>query len=202
MRTVAFIALLALPLAGCSTALLEDVGEVGEIAPPRLCSETTKVFNTFTMRTTRVAWKGDKADATVTLELTFENDRNFPIALSNSGNGVLYSVQFHLVADKGGSHAPKEAAGVALVREPKQFKEPPRPGPFGYASRPQQREENEADNIRDVNFRINPREPERGKLVFQVPRDNYLLTIERKFEGKPAAGKPSEHIAVCRISAE
>ena len=86
------------------------------------------------------------------------------------------------------------------MREPKKFEEPPKPGPFGYTT-PPPKPETQIDNTRDVNFRIKPGEPEAGKLTFQVPRGNYLLTIERKFADKPVPGQPTDHIAVCKISA-
>lgn len=196
------ITLLAVLLSGCSSHLLEDVVEVGQITAPRPCSEPTKLFGAFTMRATKVAWRGDGADATpmLTLELSVANDKNFPLALSNSGNGVLYTVAITLQSEKGGSFAPKEASGIVLMREPKQFKEPRRPGPFGFQT-PPKKPDNPKDNTRDLNFRIQPGEPEHGKLVFQAPRANYLLAIERKFTNTATSGQPTDHVSVCKISA-
>ena len=96
------ITLLGCLLAGCSGQLLEEVGEIGEITPPRPCSEPVKLFNTFTMRAERVAWKGDRGDprSTLTLELVFDNDKAWPVALSNSGHGVLYAVEFQATGRK------------------------------------------------------------------------------------------------------
>jgi hypothetical protein len=195
------ITLLAVLLSGCSSHLLEDVVEVGQLSAPRPCSEPTKLFGTFTMRATKMSWKGDSADANpmLTLELSVANDKNFPLALSNSGNGVLYTVAITLQAEKGGSFVPKEASGIVLMREPKQFKEPRRPGPFGFQT-PPKKPENPKDNTRDLNFRIQPGEPEPGKLVFQAPRANYLLVMERKFANKPASGQPTDRVTVCKIS--
>jgi hypothetical protein len=102
--------------------------------------------------------------------------------------------------EKGASFAPKEASGIVLMREPKRFREPHRPGPFGFTS-PPKKEPSVKDNTRDLNFRIKPGEPEQGKLVFQAPRANYLLAIERKFGNKPANGQPTDFVAVCKISA-
>jgi hypothetical protein len=153
------------------------------------------------MRATRVSWKGDKADtsATLTLELAFNNDKNYPLALSNSGNGVLYTVQVTLQGGKGATFAPKEASGILLMREPRQFKEPRRRGIFG--GPPQSKKPAvPVDTTRDLNFRIKPGEPEAGKLVFQLPRENYLFSIERKFADKPMSGQPAEYIAFCKIS--
>jgi hypothetical protein len=197
------IALLSCLLAGCSAQLLEEIGEIGEITPPRFCSEPVKLFNAFTMRAKRIAWNGDRRDpnATLTLDLAFDNDKTWPVALSNSGNGVLYAVEFSLRGEQAGTFMPKEATGVTLVREPRKFKEPPRPGPFGYTTRPSNNAP-PADKSQDVNYRIAPGKSEEGKLVFQAPRDNYLLTVERKFGGKPVAGKPTDHVAVCKIPAE
>jgi hypothetical protein len=195
------VTLLAVLLSGCSSHLLEDVVEVGQITAARPCTEPTKLFGTFTMRATKISWKGDSADAnsTLTLELTVANDKDFPLALSNSGNGVLYTVAITLQAEKGGSFVPKEASGIVLTREPRQFKEPHRPGPFGFQT-PPKKPDNPKDNTRDLNFRIQAGEPEQGKLVFQAPRGNYLLAIERKFTTKPASGQPIDQVMVCKIS--
>lgn len=194
--------LLACLLTGCSAQILE---EVGEVTPPRDCTETTKLFNTFSMRAKSISWKGAKGDASamLTVELVFDNDKKWPIALSNSGNGVLYAVEFSLHGNTGGSFAPREASGVTLIREPKALKEPKRVGPMTIepkkpASKPSPGVKPEP--IRDVNYPIKPREPETGKLVFQAPRENYLLIIERKFGAKPVPGMPTDHIAVCKIS--
>jgi hypothetical protein len=196
-----YIAILSCMLAGCTSQLLEDVVEVGQVGAPRPCTEPTKLFGTFTMRASKATWKGDKADATLTLELVFNNDKNFPIALSNSGNGILYTVGFRLQGEKESSFVPKEASGVALIRESNKFKEPRRPGVFGYPTRPKQPGTNKDSPVRDVNFRIKPGEPEGGKLVFQAPRGNYLFVVERKFDDKPAGGQPTDHLAVCKVSA-
>jgi hypothetical protein len=195
------ITLVAVLLSGCSSHLLEDVVEVGQLTALRPCSEPTKLFGTFTMRTTKMSWTGGSADAspTLTLELSVANDKNFPLALSNSGNGALYTVAITLQGEKGGSFVPKETSGIMLMREPKQFREPRRPGPFGFQT-PPKKPDNSKDNTRDLNFRIQPGEPEPGKLVFQAPRANYLFAIERKFADKPASGQPTDRVTVCKIS--
>jgi hypothetical protein len=195
------IAILCCLLSGCTSQLLDDVVEVGQLGAPRQCTEPTKLFGTFTMRTSKATWKGDKGNSTLTLDLVFDNDKNYPVALSNSGNGVLYTVEFRLQGEKENGFAPKEASGIALTREAKKFKEPPRPGVFGYPVRPSQRGTTKDSPLRDLNFRIKPGQPETGKLVFQAPRGNYLFVIERKFDGKPAGGQPTDHLAVCKVSA-
>jgi hypothetical protein len=193
------VPLLACLLAGCSAHILEDAGEV---SAPHDCAETTKLFNTFSLRAKSASWKGTKSDpsATLTLELAFNNDKNRPIALSNSGAGVLYTVEFSLQGDKGIIYKPKEAAGVTLPNEAKKPKEA-RDVPFftqQKVARP--KAGSKIETIRDVNFRIRPGEPEEGKLVFQVPKDNYLLIIQRKFADKPVSGTPTDHLSVCKIS--
>ena len=159
------------------------------------------------MRASSIDWKGNKGDAaaTLTLELTFSNDKAWPISLSNSGNGVIYTVEFKLLGDKTGAIASKEASGVTLVRKPKEFKEPPSPGPFGYPQRSGRgkssaNKSGDKEKLRDVNYRIPPGKTEQGKLVFHAPRDNYLLSIERQFDGKPA-GQPTDHVGVCKVTA-
>lgn len=200
-RHFARLALLSLLLTGCSAQLLDDIGEV---APPRPCSETVKLFNTFSMQTKSIVWKDAKGGtpSRLILDLVFHNDRNFPIALSNSGNGVHYSVSFN-VQGKEGPVAPKEASGVALVREGKTAREPINPGPFGEDRKRKSSRSltwyAPADQTKDVNFRINPGEPQEARLVFEIPRNNYLLLIERKFADKPPAGQPAYVVATCKI---
>ena len=190
-----------LSLTACSAQLLEDVVDVGEFGAPRPCNEATKLFNTFSMQAKRITWKGDRGNsaATLTLDIVIANDKSWPIALSNSGQGVFYPVEFVLRGEKGGSFTPKEATGIVLTREPKQFKEPLRSGPFSKPTR-FGRQKTIEDNSRDVNFLIKPGAPEEGKLVFQAPRDKYLLVIERKFTDKPTSAKSSDYVAVCKIS--
>lgn len=192
------VPLLACLLAGCSAQILEDAGEV---SAPHDCAETTKIFNTFSMRAKSTSWKGSKSDpsATLTLELVFNNDKNWPIALSNSGAGVLYTVEFSLQGDKGIIYKPKETAGVTHPTEARKPKEA-RDLPFFSEQKVRAKPALSIETIRDVNFRIRPGEPEAGKLVFQVPKDNYLLIVQRKFAGKPVAGIPADHLSVCKIS--
>ena len=193
--------LLLLSLAACSAQLLEDMVDVGEFGAPRPCNEATKLFNTFSMQAKRITWKGDRGNiaATLTLDIVITNDKRWPIALSNSGQGVFYTIEFVLRGEKGGTFAPKEATGIVLAREPKQFKDPPRSGPFSKPTHVN-RQKTIGDNSRDVNFLIKPGVPEEGKLVFQAPRDKYLLVIERKFADKPASTQSSDYVAICKIS--
>lgn len=193
--------LLMLSLVACGAQLLEDIVDVGEFGAPRPCNEPTKLFNTFSMHAKRIAWKGDPSNAasTLTLELVIANDKSWPIALSNSGDGVFYTVGFTLRGEKGNNFTPKEATGVALAREPRKFQEPPRSGPFGKPARVS-RPRVTTENTRDVNFRIAPGAPEESKLIFHVPRGKYLLVIERKFIDKPPSSQRSDHVAACKIS--
>jgi hypothetical protein len=196
--TLRILPLLACLLAGCSAQILE---EVGEVSAPRDCAETTKLFNTFSMRATRTSWKGTKSDpsATLTLEIVFANDKGRPIALSNSGAGVLYTVEFSLQGNNGISHKPKEAIGVTYPSEAKKPREA-RDLPFFSEQKIARAKPPKTETNRDVNFRIRPGEPEAGKLVFQVPKDNYLLIVQRKFAGKPVAGMPADHLSACKVS--
>ncbi len=178
-------------LAGCSSHMIEDVSDVTAVMPPKACGETTKLFDTFSMRATRTAW----ADSTLTVELTIDNEKNYPIALSNSGNGVFYAIAIVLQDGQGKTIAVKEAGGVAHMPEEKKFKAPEPRSVFGEKPRRNKTKRDHFNTTRDVNFRIVPGQPEPAKLVFQAPRANYLLTIERKFSGKP------DMVAACKISA-
>jgi hypothetical protein len=161
------LALMASLLSGCSSQILE---EVGDISVPLDCRDTTKLFSTFNMRATHVAWSSsnDAKEKTsiVTIELSLDNATKWPTPLSNSGNGVLYSVEYFLNGERSGHYAPKETAGA--------FKDIHTPIPLD----------------KTVN----------GKLVFAVPRGSYILTVERKFDGTPVPGKREDHVSSCRIS--
>jgi hypothetical protein len=204
-RSTMFSGAVLLPIlllfAGCSARLLEDVVDFGEFDAPRPCNEPTKLFNTFSMHAKRIAWKGDRggSNTSLTLELVVANDKRWPIALSNSGQGVLYTVDLALRSEKGSSFTPKEATGIFLTRAAKEFKEPHRSAPFGKPNRVPRGKRIE-ESVPDVNYRIKPGVPEEGTIIFQVPRDRYLLVIERKFTDKPASAKLNDHIAVCKIS--
>lgn len=204
IHRAALVPLFALLLGGCASQVLDDlVVNVGDFAAPRPCQQPMKLFNVFSVHTKRIAWTGDAAGASnLTLELVFANDKTWPIALSNSGSGVHYSVEFVLRGEKGGNYLPKEATGVVVVREPKQLRERTSKGPFSKPTSsgadPKRQKAAEGD-IRDVNFRIRPEAREEGKLVFQVPRGNYLLSIERKFTGRSLPSQPTDHVAVCKI---
>lgn len=204
MRPITRIVLAGSLLAGCSAQVLD---EIGEVTPPRPCAEAVKLFGTFSMRAKSIAWKGNKggAPAELTVDLAFYNDKNFPIALSNSGNGVLYTVRFS-VQGKDGAVAPKEASGVVLTREEKAPRHRRNAGPFGETRKKgagdhasSSKKSDEQTQTKDINFRIKPGEPQEGRLVFQLPRDNYLLTVERKFTETSSARQPTDLIAACKI---
>jgi hypothetical protein len=197
-------ALVTLFLAGCSAQLLEDTIDIGEFNAPRPCNEPMKLFNTFSINAKKIAWKNDRGDAgaTLTVNMVVNNDKHWPIALSNSTQGVLYTVEYTLRGEKGGNFSPQEASGILLARPPREFKEPARTPPFGQPKRSgstSNRTKQTEESAPDINFRIRPGMPEEGMLVFQAPRDRYLLVIERKFTGRSVSNKPSDHIAVCKI---
>jgi hypothetical protein len=160
---------LASQLAGCSTHILEDVGEVS-IAHD--CREPAKLFDTFTMRAKDISWsepKGTKGKTSlVTLQLTFENVTKATVPLSNSGNGILYSVEFSLSGENASKYAPESVEGV----------------------------------VEKIHRDIKPGETAEGTVTFKAPKGNYLLSIERKFAGKPVLSKREEYFLACKMSAQ
>jgi hypothetical protein len=158
--------MLACLLAGCSTQLLEDANE---IVIPRDCREPTALFTNFVMRAKNVTWSEPKAakdkTPTLTLQLAFENATKWSVALSNSDNGILYSIEYSLSGEDGVRYAPTEIGGVA-----KEIHQPIRPG-----------------------------ETLEGALTFNVPRANYVLTLERKFAGKSVPAKREDYLSACKI---
>jgi hypothetical protein len=102
-------ALMAGLLNGCSSQILE---EASDISIPRDCREPTKLFSTFNMRATHVAWSDVKEKTSVlTIDLSLDNATKWPTPLSNSGNGVLYSIEYSLNGEST-RYAPKETAGA------------------------------------------------------------------------------------------
>lgn len=156
---------------GCSTRILEEVDE--KIDAPQDCREPTKLFNNFVVRAKTVSWSKakDAKDKTsiLTISLTFENVTKWSVALSNSGNGILYSIEYSLTGEDGFHHAPKETVGIITGDQ--------------------------------IHRPIKPDEVAEGKLMFQVPRANYVLAIERKFSGKPVAAKREDRLSACKIPA-
>jgi hypothetical protein len=166
MRVTAPIScvMLACLLAGCSTQILEDASE---IAIPRDCREPTALFSNFVMRAKNVTWSEPKAskEPTLTLQLTFENATKWSVALSNSDNGILYSVEYSLSGEDGIRYSPKEVGGVA----------------------------------KEIHQLIKPGETLEGTLTFNVPRANYVLSLERKFAGKSVPAKREDYLSACKI---
>lgn len=163
-----FLLLTACLSTGCSTRILE---EAEEINVPRDCREPAKAFNNFVLRATNVLWSDprDPRDktSTLTIHLMFENVAKWSIPLSNSGNGILYAIEYSLTGEDGFRVTPTELAGIAD----------------------------------EIHRPIKPDEPAEAKLLFHVPRANYVLTIERKIASKPGAAKREDHLFVCNIPA-
>jgi hypothetical protein len=168
-----FAGLLPLPLlaclsTGCSTRILE---ETNEISIARDCREPMKLFNSFVMRTKNISWSEAKEAkekvSILTIDLTLETTTKWPIAPSNSGNGVLYSIEYSLTGEDGARHAPKERTGIA----------------------------------EEIHRPVKADEQAEGKLLFRVPRANYVFAIERKFSGNPVVAKREDQLSVCKISA-
>ncbi len=177
-------------LSGCGAQFLE---EISDSRVPRYCGEPVKLFTTFVVQAKNISWanrRGENGIAlSVTIDLLFENSAKWPLALSNSGNGIVYSIEYTLQGENGSIYSPAETAGVA--REPPADKKP--------AAREKPGERKKEGPI-DVHQLIKPQEPVEGKLIFEVPRGNYVLSIERKFEGKPVPGNREDHLSTCKIS--
>lgn len=105
--------LLACLLTGCSTQILEDMGEV---SIPRDCREPAKLFGTFMMSAKSISWSELKETkektSLLTLRLSFENVTKGSVALSNSGNGILYSLQLSLSGENASNYRPEDLEGV------------------------------------------------------------------------------------------
>ncbi len=174
----AFLLTTAYLLSGCSAQLIEDAGTP---VIPRSCGEPAKLFTTFLVHARTISWANRRDGAsTVTIELVFENTAKWPLALSNSGNGIVYSVEYTLQGENGLISFPKETFGLAQ-ETPLEEKRKPKPGQT------------------DAHQPIKPEEAAEGKLVFEVPRGSYVLSIERKFEGKPVPGNRENHLSMCKI---
>jgi hypothetical protein len=113
-----WVVMLGLALTGCGTTL-ENVPTASAAAKD--CREPASVFNTFTLRATSVAWTGTGSAAALLMAFKIENAAEDPAALSNSGAGVLYTLDYALKDDKGKLYpASATSAGLAAtgVHEP------------------------------------------------------------------------------------
>jgi hypothetical protein len=110
---ILLLALTAGLLSGCGSRILEEAGDIGI---PGDCRATTKLFGTFNMKGKQVSWSAsDEAkekNSVLTVALSFENPTNWPTALSNSGNGVLYTLDYSLNGEDGAHYAAKETSGI------------------------------------------------------------------------------------------
>ncbi len=179
---LALFTLTACLVSACGAQILEDVGDVNV---PRTCGEPAKLFKNFLVQAKKISWSGPRGSrnqtSNVTIELVFENATKWPLALSNSGEGILYSVEYALLGKNGFSYTPRETGGVANGARLE------KPG-------------DKQKSTTDVHLRIKPGQKEEGKLVFEVPRGDYILVIERQFAGKPVPGNREDHQSLCKIS--
>ena len=190
VRLLAPAALALSLLSACGTYLLEDVADAG---PPPNCAEPIRLFKNFAVQAKKISWSAPRGAAepasTLTIDLVFENTAKWPLALSNSGDGILYSVEYTLL-DGGSSRAPMQTGGIAS--EP-------------YPDKPAEKAiDKPGENPKvpaNVHFRMKPGQQEEEKLVFQAPRGDYVLAIERRFAGKPVAGNGEDYLSRCKISA-
>ena len=101
-------------LAGCgSSRVLEDAAPAATSVAGQDCREPAPLFKDFTARATAVTWNGRKGKVGPFLALTleFSNVRKWPVTLSNSGNGIVYSVDFALTNAAGKVDAPQKILG-------------------------------------------------------------------------------------------
>lgn len=177
-------------LTACGAQFLEEAGDAG---PTPNCAEPFKLFKTFVVQAKKISWSVPPGPAgsssTLTIELIFENAAKWPLALSNSGDGILYSIEYALLGNNGASRAPTQISGIASERplEKPGERRVEKPG-----------EKQKATG--DVHLAIKPGQREEGKLVFQAPRGEYILTIERRFADKPVPGHREDHLSACKIS--
>lgn len=115
---IGWLLLIALALTGCGTAL-ENAAAIPSAT--RDCREPAKLFNTFMVRATSVSWTGSGRAATLLMGLKVENATEEPAALSNSGAGILYALDYALKDDKGKLYPASATSAVlaaAGVHEP------------------------------------------------------------------------------------
>jgi hypothetical protein len=80
----------------------------------RSCTEPTPLFEDFVARATSVAWAPGAAKQTsrLTIALSVENTQPLPAAMTNSGSGILYTLEFTVTNTAGKSFGPAEATGA------------------------------------------------------------------------------------------
>lgn len=190
LAKLALVLLTACLLPGCSAQLLEEANDPGI---PRYCGEPAKLFTIFVVQAKNISWASRRSAngtaSSVTIDLVFENTAKWPLALSNSGNGIIYSIDYALLGENGTTYFPEETAGVTHdMSAEKKVETREKPG---------ERKKEKPINVHQL---IKSAESAEGKLIFEVPRGNYVLSIERKFEGKPVPGNREDHLLMCKIS--
>ena len=87
---------------------------------PGDCRTPAKLFAWFSIRAKTIAWtKGKDASdpGTLTLEFTITDEDRLPRALSNSGTGFLYDLEYSLNGEDGNSFRPTESSGMLAGSE-------------------------------------------------------------------------------------
>jgi hypothetical protein len=188
LARLAILILTASLLPGCGAeTILENAPAISALHD---CGEPTTLFKNFQVWAKKISWsrpRGTDRASILTLDLVFENTANWPLALSNSGNGIVFSVAYSLLDNNGTIHTPKNAEGIVSKTVPKKksseaknFAEPEKP-------------------LLNVYSQIKQHDSAEGRLVFEAPRGNYLLTIERRFAGASVPGNRADHVSVCKI---
>jgi hypothetical protein len=102
----------SLSLVSCGT---HNIEEALTQQTPMDCRESAKLFDWFSLQVKAASWNRDPGpgdDGTLTIVFTIQDTDVLPHALSNSGGGFLYSVEFSLKGDDGTLHAPTDTSGI------------------------------------------------------------------------------------------
>ena len=84
-----------------------------EPSAARSCAEASPLFENFLARATSVTWTAAAKQASrLTIALSVENTEPLPAALTNSGSGILYTLDYALTNAAGKSFGPAEATGA------------------------------------------------------------------------------------------
>lgn len=106
-------------LAACAGVFGSDPAPTSTVsnrqnAVVRSCAEPAPLFEDFVARATSVAWApgAAKQPSRLTIGLSVENMQPLPAAMTNSGSGILYTLDFAVTNSAGKSFGPAEATGA------------------------------------------------------------------------------------------
>src|SRR5262249_11687064 len=85
------------------------------VPPPHNCFNPTRLFGWFSIRANAMSWttgKEGKNGDTLALVVTVTTNDRLPGAVSNSGSGILYGLNYSVIGEDGTAYTATEPSGL------------------------------------------------------------------------------------------